>query len=294
MIATGLLALTVLMLPACLISSESSGSTALPPPREIVDRTYLYEVSRYLYRWQLDQAEVERLVDQKKIVFWIRRLNARLDPGDQSIVGEIVVPQLDFTIHVKKADYKIDELNLSVKNDTFKISEVTRGGTPAHPAPGAVVVELDENDVRDYLFKTRFDNDYPDAVLLEHLRDAFRKEISREGEPNVAIPTTEQIIHLAPLSPIANEEWVYWEGGQRLLYFSSDIDLTNPAMWTHETLMVRVFDLRRQVVVSEEEAPESNDFLTREQVGRTIFNCLVLGQRTNVMPQASAATQPAR
>jgi len=70
-----------------------------------------------------------------------------------------------------------------------------------------------------------------------------------------------------------------------LLYFASDIDLSNPAVWQHETLLARLFDVDQQVVVSPAEAPGSNRFLTRYQVSRALFNCVVLGQRVSVPPR---------
>ncbi|HOB98996.1 MAG TPA: hypothetical protein PKM43_09655 [Verrucomicrobiota bacterium] len=103
----------------------------------------------------------------------------------------------------------------------------------------------------------------------------------------------EQIVHLAPLSPVANDTWVFWEAGHKLLHFTSDIDLANPVVWQHQTLMVRIFDLDQQVVVTHEEAPGSNRFLTRYQVGRALFNCIVLGQRITVPPYESPAGVPA-
>jgi hypothetical protein len=81
---------------------------------------------------------------------------------------------------------------------------------------------------------------------------------------------------------VANEVWVYWETGRKLLHFDSDIDLANPAVWQHETLMVHSYDLDQQVVLTHEEAPGSNRFLTRHQVGRALFNCMLLGQRVVV------------
>ena len=146
-------------------------------------------------------------------------------------------------------------------------------------------------EARDYLFTTRFDNELPGAALVEHLREAMRKEIAEEGGPPVDGPREEQIIHVSPISPVSNELWVYWENGQRLFYFSSDLDLADPAVWENETLMVRVIDLRRQVVVSAEEEPGSNDFLSRYQVGVTLFNCMVLGERLS-LAQGAALSPP--
>ena len=79
---------------------------------------------------------------------------------------------------------------------------------------------------------------------------------------------------------------MFWEAGRKLLYFASDIDLANPDVWRHEALVARIFDLDQQVVVTHEEAPGSNRFLTRYQVSRALFNCVIFGQRITVPPYA--------
>jgi len=48
--------------------------------------------------------------------------------------------------------------------------------------------------------------------------------------------------------------------------------------------------LDQQVVVSHEEAPGSNRFLTRYQVSRALFNCVILGQRITVPPYVRQGT----
>jgi hypothetical protein len=260
---------------------HQTGTSALAPA-ELVQPAYLYEVTRHLYRWYLDEAEVERVVQARQFVFWVRRLDARLDPGDQSQLGEIVLPQLGFSVKVKKADYRIEELQTTVKSQTFKITQVARVEVPASIPANYTVVTVDMQEMLDYLFRTRSQRDYPDAALLERLRQALRKELIKDGAASTNAALAEQVVYLSPLSPVANEIWVYWETGRKLLHFASDIDLSNPAVWQHETMMVRFFDLDQQVVLTHEEAPGSNRFLTRHQVGRALFNCMLLGQRVVV------------
>jgi hypothetical protein len=264
-------------------------------PPELVQPSYLFEVVRYLYRWHLDESEVERIVGEKQFVFWVRRLEPRLDPGDRSVLGEILLPQLGLSAKVKKADYTIEELGVEVKSPTFRVTRITRGQVPAHPPRGCAVVEADMKEMREYLFRTRNQHDYPDAALVEHLRQALRKEAAKQGILATNVPNGELVVHLAPLSPVANDTWVFWESGRKLFYFSSDIDLANPAVWDHQTLAVRIYDLDQQVVVSHEEAPGSNRFLTRYQVSRALFNCILLGQRETLPPFApgSKATDQA-
>jgi hypothetical protein len=200
------------------------------------------------------------------------------------VLGQILLPQLDLSVKVKKADYRIEELNTAVKSQNFKIIKVTRGSTPSRMPRSCEVVAVDLKEMRDYLFRTRNQHDFPDRELVQRLREALRKEAAKEGLLAKMQPTTEQVVHLAPLSPVANEIWVFWEAGRKLFHFASDIDLANPEVWRHEALMVRIFDLDEQVVVSHEEAPGSNRFLTRYQVSRALFNCFIFGQRITVPP----------
>jgi hypothetical protein len=274
------------ILPACQQNSRQMQSNISSVPPELMQQSYLYEIVRHLYRWQLDESEIERLVANKRFIFWIRRLEPVLDPCDRSLIGEILLPQLDISLKVKKADYAIEELGTVVQSPCFKITQISRNSVPAKRPASCELVDVNMSEMRDYLFRTRNQHDYPDSILIERLRKAVRKQIAKENIAVSDIPAGEKIIHLAPLSPVANETWVFWEDGRKLFCFASDIDLSNPVVWQHEELMVHVFDLDKQVVVSHEEAPGSNRFLTRYQVSRAIFNCILLGRRITLPPLA--------
>ena len=213
----------------------------------------------------MDESEVEHIVSAKQIVFWVRRLEPKLDPGDHSVLGEILLPQLAISVKVKKADYTIEELGILVQSRTFKITQVTRGQVPSRSPHNCTVALVDMREMRDYLFVPEPAR-LPDPVLIERLRYALRAQAAKEATLATNASTVEQVVHLAPLSPVANECWVFWESGRKLFYFASDIGLSNPAVWQHENLMARLFDLDQQVVVSHAEAPGSNRFLTRYQV----------------------------
>ncbi len=251
---------------------------------QLFEPSYLFEVVRHLYRWHLDEAEVERIISAKKFIFWVRNVEPKLDAGDQSVFGEILLPQLNLSVKVKKADYSIKELGTLVKSDNFKIVQITRGAVPSCRPLSFQEIGIDMKEMRDYLFRTRNQREYPSEQLIERLRQALRKEVAQEGIVVDYDAGVEQIVNLAPLSPVANETWVFWEAGRKLFYFASDIDLANPAVWEHETLTVRIFDVDEQVVVSHEEAPGSNRFLTRYEVGRALYNSIVLGRRLTVQP----------
>ncbi len=272
------------MLPACRTTAPTANQPVPQVHSELLEQPYLFEIVRHLYRWYLDESEVERIIGSKHFTFWVRRLDPVLDAGDRSLLGEILLPQLSLSIKVKKADYTIEELDTVVKSQTFKITQVARMDVPQSLPASCRAVQVNMQDMRDYLFRTRNQQDFPDAVLIERLRQALRKQAAQEKILTAEIAAKEKMVHLAPLSPVANELWVFWEDGRKLFYFASDIDLANPAVWQHEALMARIFDLDQQVIVSHEEAPGSNRFLTRYQVSRAMFNCIVLGKRITIPP----------
>ncbi len=274
----------VVLLSACQSMESAKTASALTVTPELVQKPYLFEIVRYLYRWQLDEVEVDRLVGAKNVVFWVQRVEAPLDQGDRSALAEFLLPQVGLRVKVKKADYRIEELGTEVKSANFRITQVIRGDLPTRSPRGAEVVEVDMQELRDYLFRTRAQHDYPDPALVVRLQQALRKEAAREGLLATNDFAGNKIVHVAPLSPVANEIWVFWEAGRRLFSFASDIDLANPAVWQHETLLARLYDLDQQVVVSHEEAPGSNRFLTRYEVSRALFNCILFGQRLTVQP----------
>ncbi len=250
----------------------------------------LSEVMRHLYRWYVDENDVERIANNRELVFWVRGVKVKLDEGDQSVFAEICLPQLDTTISLKKADYTMEETKTEVKSASFRIKSVARPPLPASPPRDCQVVRLSMQEMKDYLFQTRTRPDYPDAALFERMRQALRQELQKEKE-NLGLtnaPTGEQIVYLAPLSPVGNDAWVFWENQKLLIRFASDIDLSNPAVWEHEQMRVQVYDTYHQMVISNEEAAASNRFMTRDQIGRALYNCVVLGRRDTITPRPTS------
>lgn len=280
-------AVVLLLVVGCRAPVPAGRSGESAAPAELLQTNTLNEVVRHLYRWYMDENDVERITNDRDLVFWIRRVKVQLDPGDQSVFAEISLPQLDTTILLKKADYTVEETKTEVKSRNFRIKNVARAPLPARPPQSCQVVRRPYQEVKDYLFRTRSQPDYPDAALFDRMRQQLRKELERQRESLGLTndPTGEQTAYLAPLSPVGNDAWVYWENQKMLIRFSSDIDLSNPAVWEHETMRVQVYDTYRQGVVSLGEAAGSNRFMTRNQIGRALYNCLVLGQRVVVVPR---------
>jgi hypothetical protein len=244
---------------------------------------------RYLYRWHIDERDIDTAIASGEVVLWIRALEPVLDEGDNSRFGEVVLPQFSTALRVKQADYRIPELDAPVKNADYRITGVTRIEVPGEMPAKYTEIRLNYAEMRDELFRTRNQAQFPEGELLQRLRAAARAEVLRELQRDEASVTgVTQVVYLAPLSPTANEAWAFWETGRTLLHFSSDIDITNPDVWEHERLTVRVHDLDKGVVVSLDEVAGSNAYMTRDQAGRALFNCVVLGRRVELQPPAPA------
>ena len=256
--------------------AEAAPAAAAGPPAEVLAPTYLYEITRHLYRWYLDENDVEHPSRPQDFSFWVRRQDVALDEGDRSELATILLPRMGIEVKVKKADYAIAELGLEVKGQGFRIANVARVPVPAELPPGTVVVPVDLAAMRDYLFRTRSQAEFPDVEMLKRLRVALREHLGLDPDRREA---GAQVVHVAPLSPVANELWVFWENRKMLIRFASDLDLENPAMWAHQTLGIRTYDILNQTVVALGEAAGSNAYLTRDQVGRALYNCIVLGRR---------------
>lgn len=254
-------------------------------PEGLTNRQYLFEVVRYLYRWHMSEEEILGVENSDKLDFIVSELNVELDEGDKSKYGMILIPQLGMSVKVKKSDYHIPEMDCTVKSKLYRVIRVSKSAFVA-PSEGTQVISASYEEIRAYLFKTRKDTVFPEGELFDKMRSTARDQIlENKLRTKADVPGT-QIIHLAPLSSVANEVWLYWENGRMLIRYASDIDLENPIVWQNDDLAVRLFDLDTQVVVSLAEVSGSNAYLTREQVGRTLFNCMVLGKRLELVPSA--------
>lgn len=287
------LLLTVSVSMAQIVSAPAAAPVTVPasapvvsPDPQLLDPAYLSEVIRHLYRWYMDEEDVDAIVGIENFPIWVKPLDVKLDAGDNSQFAELVLPLTGFSAKVKKADYAIDDLGTEAKSDTYRIVNVSRIPIVEEKPADYTVVELNYKAMKDYLFRTRAQAQFPDQAMRDHLRPAL---MSHLGLNPAERKEGEQIIHMAPLSPVANELWIFWENGKMLIRFASDIDLENPKMWEHQALGVRTYDIEEQTVVSLNEVPGSNEFMTRDQVGRALFNCVILGERlSRVNPPADA------
>lgn len=265
--------------PFFTLNAENAAKTKIPP--EVIEKQFLYEVTRHLYRWYLDEIDVEKLAENKELVFMVRAIDMKLDDGDKSQYVEIILPALKLSVKMKKADYRIDELNVNVQSNSFKIKNVDRQLKDFETPDGCVSVAFDIKQMKDYLFNTRNKGEFPSPELYERIKKAFREEFNDVLVKNVPDEQfkTERVTFIAPLSPVANVVWAYLDHGKLLVRCSSDIDLTNPDAWEHESLSFKLYDVKNQMVVALDENAGDNSFMTRDQIGRALYNCVVLGQR---------------
>lgn len=276
---------TAILLGSCRTPGRAVEADPLDPA--LTDKRYLQEVVRHLYRWYMDEEDVEKEAASDHFVFWVRELSPELDDGDLSRFGEIVIPELDIHVTVKKANYSVEHSERRVKSDVYKIINVARYPEPPVRPAQYREVRLSHSELREHLFLTRYKTRYPEGELLERMREAFRGQL--QGETFLLLDPADpdnRIVHLSPISPVANEVWVFWEAGRDLLHFSSDLDLEHPETWDAELPTLEVYEIDEQTVVSLEETAGSNAYLTRDQVGRALFNCIILGRRLQIPPLA--------
>ena len=247
---------------------------------ELGGPSYIYELFRYLYQWYLDEPDVAPLFDEESTILYLQPLSPELDAGDRSRFINVYIPAFGTKIALKKSDYTIEKTQQTVSSPLFQVQQVLRQTPTGLSTWQPVTIQLDA--LMKYLMDTRNLREYPDEALSNQLRLAVIRALDEHDiEVHHAAAATEPpIVDVGPMSPVANELWIYWENGRLLFEFISDLDLSDPTIWTHpDHLRVRSFDIDDQVVVSLSQVPGSNAYLTRDQVGRILYNCLVLGQR---------------
>jgi hypothetical protein len=273
--------LAVLVLATCCL--PGCANTPAAPQREapVLTREYTAEVVRYLYRWYADETMLASVSQYTDTELWVRPLHPQLDAGDNSRFCEVLFPRVHLRIVLKQADYLVEELGQRVRNESFKVHSVDDYSSLPAARSAYTVFRFDRGELSDYLFRTRNDRTFPDEELLQRLRAAARKAI---GDRPADVAEGPAVVYLAPLSPVSNDLWVYWENGHRLIRFSSDADLTQKIYWDLAVVDVHVYDLHENVVVSLGEVPGSSKYVTRDWAARALFNCIALGQKIVMQP----------
>jgi len=290
--------IATLALAGCVSSSNPARTSAVADgaaSRPVLQKQFVLDVLQHLYRWHFDQSYVLEAGQVDTLEVWARPLHPRLDTGDRSEFAELWIPALNLRVELKRPDYTVPEMNLEIVDPSFKVKRVTRQLRPPVARSNYQVASYALSEVRDYLFATRTNR----VAVSDNLRTAARKLIAdylRKAHP--APFTEDQILYLAPLSPVCNDVWVLWESDRKILLFSADMDPANPGFAQLSQLQMEVIDLDKDVVASTTEVPGSNVFVTKDWVGRLFFNCILYGERMVRTPgemnrlQANPAPNP--
>jgi len=285
--SAGLALVSVAFFAGCATQSVLNNDNTAGKAQELLDKSNVYEVIAHLYRWHLDEIDVYKSTRSGNKTVWVREVHPVLDKDDKSAYAEMFLPVIDVKVLLKKADYTVPEIGLKVKSDHFVVTRINRSAEPHHLSRNFIPVKLDGKELRDYLFDRRGTVIFPDDELVDRLRDSVRDEIiAHFKDKGRAAPKGDLIVHFSPLSPVANEVWAFWEYGRVLIRFSADMSLSDKSAWEHEKLMTNLYDIDDQVVVSMQEVPGSNAYMTRDQVGRALYNCIILGRRYDLKPRA--------
>ena len=197
--------LMLLFFAGLCLSPAALGATNAPSvPAELTDPKYLFEIVRHVYRWHIDENDVDRLSGTQDFPFWVRMVEVPLDAGDHSSMAEIVMPLVGTVVKVKKPDYRIEELNLSVTGSTYRITSVSKIGLPDKPLLEHRVINVKYEEMKAHLFRTRDEATFPTGALLERLRVAVRKEMGLNPQERTA---GHHLAYLAPLFGQKPEEF---------------------------------------------------------------------------------------
>lgn len=260
-------------------------AVAADPPAAVMEEPFLAEVALHLYAWFLDEEdfEPERLGDGNTLVFRVRRPEVKADEGDASEWADIRIPQLNLGVTVKRPDYAIEETGTEVRSPHFRIVNVYRLEPDDCVFPEEEDWRTVEGDLDRMLEELRGSSargTFPSPELTERLYLACCRQMEVDSDAREA---GDYIFHIAPMSPVANEVWVFAENRNLFLHFTSDSDIENPELWGAQQLRVRLIDAANDTVVSMDEMPGSNVYVTRDQVGRLLYNCIVFGKRILVV-----------
>ena len=271
--------------PPATATAEPPAAVAADPPAAVMEEPFLAEIALHLYAWFLDESDYdpERLGDDASLVFRVRRPEVKADEGDKSEWADIRIPQLNLGAQVKRPDYAIEETGTEVRSPHFRIVNVYRLEPADCEFPeeeGWRTVECNLQRLMEELRTSPARGTFPDPALTERLYRAICRQMEIDPDAREA---GDYVFHIAPMSPVVNEVWVYAENRNLFLHFTSDSDIENPELWASQQLRVRVIDAANNTVVSMEEMPGSNVYVTRDQIGRLLYNCIVFGKRILVV-----------
>lgn len=251
-----------------------------PVTAQPFEKSYAYELFRYLYRWHMDDAILgETLGELKEIEVYYRSFHPKQrDEYDLSEYLELWIPFAKLEVTLKRSDYKIPKLDIEISDQHYKVLSAQHYKTADFDPAQFKKVVYDYDSLFTYLEKTRNDAEFPD----EEARKRISKEATRILKERGLYDASEHddAVHFgyaAPISVASNELWFYWVNGRKFIRFNADISHQEPSFWKLANARVEVIDVETQVIVSPHEKSPHGHF-TKDYIGRVLFNCIVHGQ----------------
>jgi hypothetical protein len=261
----------------CMLTSLLRSEQAQEP----FNREYGYELVRYLYRWHMDDAILAQAEQaQAELDLYYRYLQPTLDAGDRSEHLEIILPQVQMVVVLKRSEYRVEKMDLHLQDPYFKVQSAQHYRTLHWDAAKYQKISYDYEAMLGYLFRTRNDQAFPDDATVDRLRVEALRAFEAEGHllsPQVAADHL-QIAYVAPISIVSNDLWFYWVNGRKFICFTADLHHSHERFWEFSTLDVEIIDADEDVVVSDV-INDSQGFFTKDYVGRILFNCLIHGKQ---------------
>jgi len=258
-------------------------------PRRAVDadltkKEFIVEVLQYLYRWHSDTGQWGSSTNEFDV--WVKELNVRTDEGDRSRFAELWVPKLRLIVELKKADHDVPERKMVLKDKEFRVRSVHQLNKPSTPSSAWTIINLTSSEVDAQLARSRDERLFPDPAIEKRLQSALGDYLRRH-HPN-EMTTGSQTFHTAPMSLVSDELWIYWEDQRTAIRFAAEGDLGDPRIWDEMALHLRLIPLDASSGDAHARVLQSGHPVSREWVGRLLYNCIVLGRRFT-MPFSPAA-----
>lgn len=243
------------------------------------EREYLFELLRYLYRWHLDDAILAGdVMSRENWTVRYRELEMNLDAGDASRFVELVFPEVNLVVTLKRADYQLEKSGHVIRNRHFKVQSVHYYPQLEWDSTAYEVVSYGRDEIFEYLLRTRNVREFPSEAVRQRLRrEALAALDRRQAWPDPG-PEGEQSGYVAPVSIVSSDLWFFWVEGNRLFRFTTDTDVLEEGYWERAAVNVEIIDLHRDVIISPLERPNANRIYTKDFIGRVLYNCVVLGE----------------
>lgn len=241
---------------------------------ELTQEAFLREVFLHAYHWYLDDRFFGEQAQRESVDFWIRELKPELDEDDRSKFAEVFLPAADLLLRLKKSDYEIPEIDLQVKDSTYRIVGAELRAEQFPQSSEAVAVVLDRSELWAWMETRREKRHQLSLEKLTRIEEAVKQWLRDHVD---SPPEVGHRFYVADVTPVSGDVWVYWPHGRLVLRLAGEMGHGAHALTHHLPLHVEVHHLQRGVVASLLEQSGGNRALTKDWAGRILYECLVRG-----------------